>query len=148
MVSLYSISGIAGKFCLGWICDYFPPRRMLSATLALAALGWIPILLVDNTLAFMTTATVVGFAMGGLIPVWSSLVALNFGPQNFGRVRGIMSLALITATVIPGPLGGYLHDTTGTHATAFTTLWWILPIGVLISLFISRPQVAEPSESA
>ncbi len=142
VLSLYSISGVAGKFACGWLCDHLPVRLLLSATLIVAAVGWLPILFFDHLAAFLVSSASVGFAMGALMPVWSTLVAQNFGADNFGKVRGIMSLLLVTATVIPGPLGGYLYDSSGTHMTAFAALWWILPLGVLASLFVAAPKTA------
>lgn len=144
MLSLYAFSGIAGKFTTGWLSDRFPPRRIMTATLVIAAIGWLPILFANDMIAFAITASSVGFAMGGLIPVWATLIARNFGLHNFGRVRGIMALILVGFTIIPGPLGGYLYDSTGSYATAFGVLWWCLPAGVILSLFIAGPP---PSSS-
>ena len=146
MVSLYSFSGIAGKFTTGWLSDNFAPRRILTLTLVVSMIGWLPMLNIEGMLAFAITACSVGFAMGGLIPVWSSLIALNFGLNNFGRVRGIMSVALIVFTIIPGPLAGYLYDTTGSYVSSFSILWWALPVGVFASLFV--PKAAEPVNQA
>ncbi|MCB1689132.1 MAG: MFS transporter [Halioglobus sp.] len=145
LLSLYAISGIAGKFTTGWLSDKFPPRRIMTATLVMAAIGWLPIVFADDIFAFAITASTVGFAMGGLIPVWATLIALNFGLQNFGRVRGIMALVLVAFTIIPGPLGGYLYDSTGSYATAFGLLWWCLPLGVTMSLFIAGPPSPTPA---
>ena len=146
LLSLYAVSGIAGKFTTGWLSDKFPPRRIMTATIIMAAFGWLPIVFAADTLSFAITASAVGFAMGGLIPVWATLVALNFGLHNFGRVRGIMALVLVGFTMVPGPLGGYLYDTTGSYATAFGILWWCLPLGVAMSLFIVAPPASNQPE--
>ncbi len=139
IMSLYAISGIAGKFTTGWLSDTFQPRRIMTATLVMAAIGWLPVLFMEGSTAFSITACAVGFAMGGMIPVWSSIIALNFGLPNFGKVRGIMSLMIVGFTMVPGPLAGYLYDSTGSYTSAFGILWWSLPIGVVASLLIKRP---------
>ncbi|MYM63367.1 MFS transporter [Pseudomaricurvus sp. HS19] len=148
MISLYSICGISGKFALGWLCDHLQPRRMLSVTMALAAIGWFPLLLSNSVPAFLIAAAMVGFAMGGMIPAWAALIAQLFGLENFGRVRGIMSLALVAFTFLPGPLGGYLRDSTGTYATAFTWLWFMLPAGVVLSLFVGQAATVSAPRAA
>lgn len=148
MLSIYSISGVAGKFTTGWLCDKLPPRRMLAGTLLMAACGWLPIIFSSSTAAFMVTACSVGFAMGGLIPVWSTLIAEIYGMQNFGRVRGLMSLVTVVFTVIPGPLGGYLRDTSGTYLLAFEALWWLLPVGVIAALLVGRNKRPPLSDDA
>ncbi len=148
MISLYSICGISGKFALGWLCDHLQPRRMLSVTMALAAIGWFPLLVSNSVPTFLIAAGMVGFAMGGMIPAWAALIAQLFGLENFGRVRGIMSLALVVFTFLPGPLGGYLRDTTGTYATAFNWLWFMLPAGVVLSLFVGQRAPALASQAA
>jgi len=141
-MSLLAISGIAGKFTAGWLSDSISPRRLMTATMALAAMGWLPIIFFNSVYAFAAISSVVGFAMGGMIPLWSTLVALNFGLLNFGRVRGIMALVTVFFTVCPGPFGGYIYDSTGSYATAFEYLWWCLPLGVAVSLLIRKPNSA------
>ncbi len=146
IISLYSIFGITGKFTLGWLCDKLPPHRMMTLTLALISLGWLPLLFEVGDNSFMFAAAVVGFAMGGMLPVWSSMIALLFGLDNFGRVRGIMSLALVIFTILPGPLGGYLRDNSGSYVTTFSTLCMLLPLGLIASLLLWRSVPSESSE--
>lgn len=136
MLSVYAGAAFFGKFWAGWLCDKLPPRRILTAIAALMALGLLPMLYLDGLMYFPISAGIVGFVLGGLMPVWASLIARNFGPESYGRVKGTMSLVLTTAAVIPGPLGGYLYDTNGSYAVAFDLLFWVLGTGAVISLFI------------
>lgn len=140
MLSVYAGAAFLGKFWAGWLCDRFQPRRLLTAIGAIMAIGILPMLLLDDLVYFPISAGIVGFALGGLMPVWASLIAKNFGPQAYGRVKGSMSLILTIASVIPGPLGGYLYDANGSYSVAFDLLFWVLISGVVVSLMIPNKQ--------
>ncbi len=142
MLSVYSGSAFFGKFFVGWLCDRFQPQRILTGISLAMALGLLPMLVLDGLVFFPISAGIVGFSLGGLMPVWASLIALNFGPQAFGRVKGTMSLVLTSVAVIPGPLGGYLYDANGSYAVAFEVLVAVLLVGMVVSLFIPKPAVA------
>lgn len=142
MLSVYSGSAFFGKFFVGWLCDRLQPHRILTGISLAMALGLLPMLVLDGLVFFPISAAIVGFSLGGLMPVWASLIALNFGPQAFGRVKGAMSLVLTTVAVIPGPLGGYLYDANGSYAVAFNVLVAVLLTGMVVSLFIPKPGVS------
>lgn len=136
MLSVYAGAAFCGKFIAGWLADRVQPRRILTGIAGMMALGLLAMVSLAYPLSFPLTAGGVGLALGGLMPVWAALVALNFGPQAFGKVKGAMSLVLTSAAIIPGPLGGFLYDTSGTYTAAFTLPIGVLAAGVLISLFI------------
>ena len=148
MLSVYAGCAFIGKFLAGWLADKIAPRRLLTCIAAAMAAGILPMLLLDGLVFFPLSAGIVGFALGGLMPVWASLIAGNFGPQAFGRVKGAMSMVLTTVAVIPGPLGGYLHDAGGTYALAFDLLFWVLAGGALVSLMIPSGRVARDTAAS
>ncbi len=143
MLSIYAGFGILGKFGWGWLCDRFSTRRLMSAQLLVASLGWLPMLLWEGAPAMLATAVLAGMSAGGLMPVWASLVSVYFGPEAFGRVKGTMSFTLVALTVLPGPLGGYLAGAYGSYWQSFATLWWALPLAIVVSLFIPRAGAAQ-----
>jgi len=136
VISTYAGAAILGKFTSGWLADHIESRRLLSGITVLMALGLLPMLLVDGTVPIFVSAAIVGFALGGLIPAWATVIAESFGAQSFGRAKGAMSLAVTVLAVIPGPLGGYLHDATGSYHIAFVMLIAVLAVGFAVSFAI------------
>lgn len=141
LLSVYAGCAFLGKFLAGWLSDRFQPRRILSGVAIAMALGLLPMVLLEDVIFIPISAAIIGLAVGGMMPVWGSLVALNFGPQAFGRVKGAMGLVLACVTVIPGPLGGYIFDMSGSYALAFELLIVMLLAGFVFTLLIPKQVV-------
>ena len=136
ILSVYAICGIAANFLSGWLCDRFHASAVLFSVLTTVAIGWGFMLYMDGVVALLISACLLGISLGSLVPVWTSLIALEFGPSAFGRVKGYMSLVLLGINVLPGPLAGYFHDSFGTYASAFALLWWVVPVGIASALML------------
>lgn len=139
LLSIYSGTAFLGKFIAGGLADRFQPRRILSGDALFMALGLLPMVLFPaNVTGMVISMVIVGLALGGMMPVWISIIALNFGPHAYGRVKGAMSLVLTSVAVIPGPLGGYIFDVYGSYALAFQFLIGVLLLGFASALFIPQ----------
>ncbi|WP_317932358.1 MFS transporter [Halioxenophilus sp. WMMB6] len=136
MLSLYAGTAFFGKFLYGWLADKFSPAKLMTSVSTVMALGLLPMLYFKSLIFVVASIAVVGIGVGGLMPIWASIVAKNFGPQAFGKVKGAMSLVLTSVSVIPGPLGGYIHDWKGSYAMTFTVVLWVLIFGLVVSLLI------------
>ncbi len=138
LISVYAGFAFLGKFVAGWLADRFQPTRILSGITLAMTMGLLPMVLLKEAMFIPISIAIVGLAVGGMLPVWSSLIALNFGPQAFGRVQGTMALLLGGVTVIPGPLGGYIFDVYGSYALAFKLLIGVLIAGFVFTFLIPR----------
>lgn len=148
LISVYAGFAFFGKFVAGWLADRFQPARILSGITLAMVIGLLPMVLLTEAIFIPISIAIVGLAIGGMLPVWSSLIALNFGPQSFGRVQGTMALLLGVVTVIPGPLGGYIFDVHGSYTLAFELLVGVLLAGFAFTFLIPRrvvPAVALTS---
>lgn len=136
MLSLYAGAAFFGKCFYGWLADKFTPARLLTSVAAIMAIGLLPMLNSNHLAIFVASICIIGLGVGGLMPIWATLVASNFGAQSFGKVKGAMSLMLTSVSIIPGPLGGYIHDAKGSYGLTFTVVLWVLVSGAAISLLI------------
>ena len=136
MLSVYAGMAFFGKFLYGWLADRFSPARLLTSVAAVMAVGLLPMLVLNSLLVFVVSICVIGLGVGGLMPIWATLVASSFGPQAFGKVKGAMSLVLTSVSVIPGPLGGYIYDWKGSYGMTFTVVLWVLVLGMVVSLIL------------
>jgi MFS family permease len=141
LVSSYAGAALVGKFLLGWLGDQFSKRKVFILVQVLATLGWLLMVWLDSIVGLVIGATLMGLSIGGLTPLWAALIALYFGPQAFGRVKGLMTLAMLVCTVVPGPLGGVLYDLYGSHATSFALIWWVLPFALLFTVLLPEKRV-------
>lgn len=136
MLSVYAGTAFLGKFFFGWLADKFSSAKLLTSVAAVMVFSLLLMLYVKGLVFFVISICILGLGVGGLMPVWSTLVASNFGPQAFGKVKGAMSLVLTSVSVIPGPLGGYIYEWQGSYSMTFNVVLWVLILGIVISLFI------------
>ncbi len=138
VLSAYAASAFTGKFISGWLCDRLQPRLVFQSLLVFSAIGLIPMILLEGIEAFFLSAILLGLSQGGLMPVWASLIAAHFGAENFGTVKGTMTLLMTSIVILPGPIGGYFHDLNGSYNDAFELVFFILVFGILVSTAIPR----------
>ncbi|MFV8817732.1 MFS transporter [Haliea sp. E17] len=138
LLSYYSGAAFVGKFLAGWLNDRFSPRRVFSAICIVMALG---VYLQLNFPAYLPlVVALTGLAVGGIMPVWATLIGEAFGPGAFGKAQGGMALILMVFNVIPGPLGGHLYDSTGTYVSGFELIIWVLIGGFAISCLLPKAK--------
>jgi hypothetical protein len=70
----------------------------------------------------------------------TALMAKCFGPQYLGRVMGFVGVLLLLLIALPGPLGGYMHDKTGSYHLIFSLSFWLFPMAALMACFIRIPE--------
>jgi hypothetical protein len=61
----------------------------------------------------------------------------------FGRVMGFIGVLLLALIAIPGPLGGFIHDRTGSYHLIFQLTFFVFPLAGFIAWFIRLPEDAE-----
>lgn len=142
LVSAYAGASLVGKFLLGWLGDKFDKRGVFIFIQWLAIGGWLPMLLWGNVPALMLSVILVGLAVGGMTPMWSSLIAYYFGAGAFGRVKGAMTLAMLVCTVVPGPLGGMIYNYYDSYVASFWLLGLALPLALLCTWMLPRHGIA------
>lgn len=135
LITSIAIAGFLGKLVFGWAADRLSLRLSLWLAQGFAALG-IAILSLEPTYGMMLVATVsMGFAAGGMLPVWGAMVAAAYGVLSFGRVMGLMMPAMAIFTG-PGPvLAARSMDLTGSYVLALQGF----VIAILVSGLILIP---------
>jgi len=143
VLALFAITGVAGKIFFGYLTDLFHVGRVFCAVAFLDAASW-GLLLSDTSYAvFLVGVGLMGFGVGGAAPVMNAAIAKCFGPRVFGRVMGFIGVLLLALIAIPGPLGGFIHDRTGSYHLIFQLTFWVFPLAGLIAWFIRLPRDAQ-----
>lgn len=143
LMFLVTFCGILGKLGFGYLADRISLKLGLLAAIGATAFSIALFSLEPGYRSMLVGAAGLGFATGGILPVWNAMVPAIFGVQNFGRAMGWMG-PVISILVTPSFLiVGAIRDSTGSYVVAFQVLLGFLGLAVLLILPL---RVAE-SES-
>ncbi len=145
-LSVIAAMGVLGKVVFGWIGDRLGSRGALSLAVGLMATGTASLLRAESHLALLAAVAVFGLGMGGIMPLWGTLIGACFGRRSFGRVMGLMSPVLLPIQVPGVPFAGYVHDRFQSYDLAFTTFIGLYLLSMLILRLLRVPE-QEPGES-
>lgn len=119
LMTAMTSSAIAGKLLVGWLAETWD-KRLLFALVCLSNIVFlIAVLLAPGYVPLMIVAAFVGLAIGGVYPVWTTLVAQCFGRKDFARVIGAMNLITVPLMLVSITIAGRTHDMTGNYDLAF-----------------------------
>jgi len=145
IASCMTISAIGGKLIVGYLADKVDMRSifLVIAVAHVCLLGlyiWMP-----TYWLLLVLAAAMGVGIGGVFPLWTTMIAWLYGSRSYGTIMGIMTLMMIK------PLGmialrfiGEVHDRTGTYDPAFTTLIGAVLLAMLLIWMIRKPDEAVP----
>ena len=130
----------------GALGDWIAPPRLLSLALLLEGVGVLLFLRADTQTTATVAAGLVGLGFGMAYISQAATFARFFGRRAFATTTGVRFLigALFSASV--PALAGWVFDTQGTYAPAFTGMAVVTLAGSVVAFFLrspSRPSV-EP----
>lgn len=141
IVSCMTASAICGKLLVGYLADKIDLRYIFYAVAIVHVALQLVYITQPGYWSLLALATVFGVAIGGVYPVWSTMLAWLFGTHNFGTVMGLMTIIVKGISIVAVRFVGEVYDATGTYIPAF----WIFIIAVLISMVLTaflRPATA------
>lgn len=138
--------GVLGKVVFGWIADQYDKRGALWLALAFQATGVYMLIHATSYRGLILSGGVFGMGMGGMMPLWSSLVSAAFGRHAYGSAIGLMSPCMMPLQLLGVPFAGYVFDRTGSYLTSFRTLLGCFFAAVIILFFLRLPEVEPDSE--
>ena len=145
-LSTIAAMGVLGKVVFGWIGDRLSGRGALWLAIGLQATGSAGLLQAESYPALLSAAAVFGLGMGGMMPLWGTLIGACFGRRSFGRVMGLMSPILLPIQILGVPFAGYVFDRSGTYDLAFA-VFVCMYLSAMLVLFLLRTPAQEPTEA-
>jgi MFS family permease len=138
LISNIALMAIPGTLIFGWLADRMDVRMALAMVIAVVA-GGLACLFGEPSYARMVAGSLlVGLGGGGMIPVWSALLAGVFGPANYGRVMGLMNPVLMPFNLLAPPLAGWVQDVAGSYHWAF-----VLFAGLMLASLALVPLIEK-----
>lgn len=141
LLSIYSASNFVGKLGTGALADKINPRLLLGAVIVLFTLAVLSFTQFTAYTMLISACLVFGISQGGIVPLWSVLIARLYGPDRVGRSMGMMSLLLTPFNLVAAPFFGAVADRTGSYQGAFLVAAALLIFAtILLGLIRERPE--------
>lgn len=145
VLSTMAALGVLGKVLFGWVADRFDVRYAMFLSSMLQAAGVAALLSVDGYPGLVAVGAVFGLGMGGLVPLWGSMIGAVFGRRAFGRVMGLMSPMILPLQVSGVPFAGWVYDTTGRYQPAFVLYVVMYALSMVLVTLMRLPE-HEPAD--
>jgi len=143
LISLISLSMIAGKLFFGSLSDHVDHRRLYWVAVSCLGLSLVMFQGDPELARIRFGAFLIGFATGGILPLTGIIISSRFGVASFGRVMGLVSLFLMLGAF--GPLlAGWIYDVAGSYDIAFTVLLLLL-VPAALAMSQLRPAATKSS---
>ena len=143
LIMMLAITGLIGKLLFGMAADYFSLKWGLWASQSLVGIALLLMVFQPPYPVIALAAICLGFATGGLLPVWNSMMAQVFGADSFGRAMGAMA-PLMTLLVMPAYiLIGRLHDLHGNYTTSLAVFCVLVVLAILLLIPVRLPSQAH-----
>jgi len=141
VMSVVTASAIAGKLIIGALAERYD-KRALFALVCLSNIAFlITVLSSPSYITLLIVGGLVGMAIGGIYPVWTSITADCFGREHFAAAIGAMNLITVTFILAALFLTGYTHSLTGDYALAFKIFLPQVVLAAVIMFFVKPKRV-------
>lgn len=144
LISFLSVAGIAGKLLFGAIADRVDKRVLLWLGMAMLA-GFLLITLSGPGFALLAVGGgVMGFALGGALPLWGALIGDCYGSESFGAVMGWMAPLMLPFNIAGIQFLPWCYDTLGSYTPALRVYLGALAVAAALLLLL-RLRAAQTS---
>ena len=122
IVAAVTLAGALAKPLFGILSDQFDKRRVAAISLACQIVGVAGIIAADGFWGLAASGCLFGLGYGGVMPLWSVLIATLFGSKAFARVMGLMGPLTVPFTLAGLPFTTFVFERTGSYVPAFAIM--------------------------
>jgi MFS family permease len=146
IVAAITLAGALAKPLFGVLSDQFDKRGVVTASLACQIVGVIGIIAADGFWGLAVSGCLFGLGYGGVMPLWSVLIATLFGHQAFARVMGLMGPLTVPFTLAGLPFTTFVFELTGSYVPAFAIMLTAFFVS-LAAVWLLRLPESEPQHA-
>lgn len=138
IMSFITVSAICGKLLVGYLADKVDLRFvfLLVAIMHIALL--VTFLMQPPYWVLLCMSVVFGVGIGGVFPVWATLLAHLFGSNSYGTAMGLMTIILKLFSILAVRLIGEIYDYSGSYETAFMVFIGVVLTALCAAMFIKK----------
>jgi MFS family permease len=138
VIGAAGLASVCGRVVCGLFADRFGAKEVLIAGLALQAVAISLYLVVRDLGAFYALSVLFGFAYGGIMPLYATLVREYFGAKIMGTVFGAVAMLSILGMAVGPWTGGWIYDNLGGYFWLYVASCAI-GVGAIAIAFTFRP---------
>lgn len=142
LVSTLTFSAILGKLAIGALADRYDKRWLFCAVAACNFAFLVILLLSPGYATLLIACSIIGLAIGGTYPLWTTLAADCFGTASFGSVLGSMNLLMVPFSIVAVRYIGEVFDRTGSYDLALMTFMGTAVLSTALILALRLPARA------
>lgn len=147
LIAVLTGSAVVGKLVIGWLADRIDKRALFGFT-CLCNIAFLLLLRSEPSYgALVAAASVIGLAIGGVYPAWTTLTAQCFGRVSFGQAYGLMNLVTMPFVLASITLAGRSFDATGSYDLAFAIFLGSAALAAALVALVRNPAAEPPSPS-
>jgi len=140
ILTCFNILNGAGRIVCGRLADYFPKQKILMTVFLMAAAAYFLMPFFQGLYVLSFLACFIGLAFGAMFTVSAPLVTECFGPENFGKVFGLVFTAYGFLAGFLGPWlsGIILTVSNGNFTIVFTGFACFYLVSAFLILKVKR----------
>ncbi|PPE75543.1 MFS transporter [Solimonas fluminis] len=139
LVSTLTFSAILGKLAIGALADRHDKRLLFCAVAACNFAFLVILLLSPGYTTLLIACSIIGLAIGGTYPLWTTLAADCFGTASFGSVLGGMNLLMVPFSIVAVRYIGEVFDRSGSYDIALMTFMGTAVLSTVLILALRLP---------
>lgn len=143
LVAVKTISAIGGKLVVGYLADKVDLRLLFVCVASCNVLLMVLYILQPHFWVLLACLTVLGIAVGGVFPVWTTLTAWLFGTRSYGAVMGLMQIVIQPCAVLGVRFIGDIYDYTGSYIPAFALFIVLVITAIVLVTMVKPPEDKE-----
>ena len=137
-----AMTALAGNFLGGWLARRVQLPSLLSAALAILAIGLAALPHVTTVAHVMLWATAMGLGGGLVMVLFFSVWARVYGRRHLGRIQGLGQAMTVLASALGPLLLAWWIDRTGSYAAMFRILAAVVGVTAIGALVTPMPGPA------
>ena len=143
-----TVFAMPAQMAAGFLADRLPKPPMLSVLLLIQAASLVIIALADSVTLAYPYAILYGIAIGGRIPLLTTIRGDYFGRRSFATIMGLSQMPTNLAMIVAPILTGYAYDVQGSYLVPFMAFAGLSAGGALLVTTVRRPKPPEPRPAA
>lgn len=145
LVTVKTGSAILGKVVVGFLADKTDLRYVYTYVAGSNMLLMAIYVTQPSFNVLVVSVALFGIAIGGVYPIWTTLLAWLFGTASYGRVMGLMAMFILLGGVASMAFTGLIYDYANSYVPAFSAFIGIVALSILlVSRLKKADQPAEP----